>query len=148
MCGFLADAIIQACEKQKFKMISYVFMPTHVHLIVMPVKESYSISDLLKSVKQPVARREISYLKRNEPDKLEMLSIGGGTPGYRIWMMGGGYDRNIMHTDHLENSINYLHNNPVRKGLVKNVLDWKWSSVRDWQQNEKGIIPIEKDLLF
>jgi putative transposase len=127
-CNNLAESIIKSCEKLGYGVVAYVFMPTHVHLLVLPNKSDYSISDFLRSVKQPVARKEISYLRLNEPEKLEYLLSGWEIPKHLFWLRGGGYDRNIINPDYLENSINYIHNNPVRKELVNSVLDWKWSS--------------------
>ena len=141
---YLAQSIIKSCEKFNFAVVAYVFMPTHVHLLVHPNDKIYSISDFLKSVKQPVARKEISYLKRNDSDKLELLLSGWESPKYLFWLRGGGYDRNIIKAETLENSMNYIHDNPVRKGLVKRASDWKWSSFKDWWLNEEGQIPIVK----
>ncbi len=32
----------------------------------------------------------------------------------------------------LHEPIEYIHNNPVRRGLVDCATDWLWSSARDW----------------
>jgi hypothetical protein len=44
--------------------------------------------------------------------------------------------------------INYVHFNPVKDGLVKNVRDWKYSSLREYlgERNEKSR-PVSKALL-
>jgi len=59
----------------------------------MPENKEYSISAFLKSVKQPVARKEILYLRENEPEKLEKLSTGWEKPQYLFRQRGGGYFR-------------------------------------------------------
>ena len=145
-CNNLSQSIINSCEKLDYGVAAYVFMPTHVHLLVLPNKTDYSISDFLRSVKQPVARKEISYLKWNESEKLKPLLSGWEKPKYIFWLRGGGYDRNITEGETLRKSIDYIHNNPVRKGLVNSALDWKWSSVRDWLLDEEGVIPVVKSL--
>ena len=60
--GYLADAIPAARQKHAFDPWAYVFMPEHVHLLVWPRAETYSISDILRSM-QPVSRRAILYLQ-------------------------------------------------------------------------------------
>ncbi len=142
---YLSKSVITACEKLDYSVIAYVFMPTHVHILVRPNRYSYSISDFLRLVKQPVARMEISYLKRYEPEKLVLLSTEK-KPKYLFWLRGGGFDRNVTDIDCLNHSMNYIHNNPVRKGLVTNALDWKWSSAKDWLTGDRGEIPIDKKL--
>jgi putative transposase len=42
----------------------------------------------------------------------------------------GGYDRNINDPRTLLYMIEYLHHNPVRRGLVKRATAWPWSSAR------------------
>ena len=41
---------------------------------------------------------------------------------------GGGYDRNATEPRTLLQMIDYIHNNPVRRGLVAKATDWIWSS--------------------
>ncbi|HEY7117221.1 MAG TPA: hypothetical protein VH475_11575, partial [Tepidisphaeraceae bacterium] len=49
---------------------------------------------------------------------------------YRFWQAGGGYDRNIERVATAWNSVDYIHNNPVRRGLVRTPCEWEWSSAR------------------
>jgi putative transposase len=41
--------------------------------------------------------------------------------------------------------LRYLHRNPVKRGLVQNPEDWKWSSFRHYALREVGIIEIESE---
>jgi putative transposase len=49
---------------------------------------------------------------------------------YCFWQRGGGYDRNVIDARTLFSMIEYIHNNPVRRGLVEDATDWIWSSAR------------------
>ena len=49
---------------------------------------------------------------------------------FRFWQEGPGFDRNIFSPEALEASIDYIHNNPVKRGLCQKAADWKWSSAR------------------
>jgi putative transposase len=40
--------------------------------------------------------------------------------------------------------IDYIHLNPVRRGLVERAMDWRWSSVAAF---ESGISPISVDAI-
>ena len=51
---------------------------------------------------------------------------------FRYWQEGPGYDRNLTEPRSLLGSIDYLHGNPVRRGLVKKAVDWRWSSARHY----------------
>jgi len=144
-CNYLVDAIISGREKHKFDLWAYVFMPNHVHLLICPREQQYSISDMLLSIKQPVSRKAVNFLKNNNPDGLKNLSTSQIYRPYRFWQKGGGYDRNITKTQTIIDSVRYIHNNPVRKGLVENAAQWYYSSVADWENIRQGPIPIDFD---
>jgi putative transposase len=143
-CQYLADAIIKAGNAHGFSVLSYVFMPEHVHLLIWPKCEEYSIPDILSSIKQSVSRRELQYLRRNRPEKLVCLSTGQKHTPYRFWQDGGGYDRNIKDESTLMHVVEYTHNNPGGRGLVELPLEWKWSSARFWSDGSEDIIPIDR----
>jgi len=144
-CTYLVDAIVASRKKHDFDLWAYVFMPDHVHLVICPRKEDYSISGVLRSIKQPVARRAIQYLKRSNPTGLKCLATGDRDDPYRFWQKGGGYDRNITEVETLVQSVQYIHNNPVRKGLVKTADQWCYSSAADWLNTGSGPISIDFD---
>jgi putative transposase len=41
--------------------------------------------------------------------------------------------------------LRYLHRNPVKRGLVTEPGDWKWSSFRHYALREIGIVEIESE---
>lgn len=144
-CLWLVNSINSARRKHEFDLWAYVFMPNHVHLIVCPRAEQYSISSILWSIKQPVARRAIRYLRINHPSSLRLLATGQASNPYQFWQKGGGYDRNIVSVQILIEAVHYIHNNPVRKGLVETPDQWHYSSAADWDGTTSGPIPIDRD---
>ena len=76
----------------------------------------------------------MNFLKKTDPAWLERLTARqpGGKVERHFWQPGGGYDRNIFSTKALMSVVNYIHANPVRRGLVEDPLDWEWSSARWW----------------
>ena len=144
-CEYLVDSIISSREKPKFDLWAYVFMPNHVHLLICPKRQQYSISDILLSIKQPVSRKAVNYLKSNNPDGLKYLATSQIHRPYRFWQKGGGYDRNMTKVKTIIDSAHYLHNNPVRKGLVEITDQWHYSSAAAWQGTGQGPIPIDFD---
>ena len=104
-------------------------MPDHVHLVVWPRDRQYDDSDFLKAVKEPVSRRAIQFLRREAPAWLEKIRVRRGLRiEHHFWQPGRGHDRNITASKTLLSMIEYVHLNPVRRGLVKRARDWKWSS--------------------
>ncbi|MBN1972901.1 MAG: transposase [Sedimentisphaerales bacterium] len=144
-CKYLVDSINSSREKYRFDIWAYVFMPNHVHLLICPKNEIYSISDILLSIKQPVSRKAITYLRKNNPAGLKFLATSQRNRPYQFWQKGGGYDRNIIKDKTVINVVRYIHNNPVRKNLVEIPEKWSYSSAADWQKAGEGPISIDFD---
>jgi len=130
---WLVEAIDRAREKHSFHVWAYVIMPEHVHLLLWPTKVEYDISDIYSSIKQSVAKRALVYVRRNAPAFLSRMEDRqpNGKTHYRFWQRGGGYDLNVVEPAIIYRQIEYIHNNPVRRGLCEKVEDWLWSSAAD-----------------
>jgi putative transposase len=128
-CQWLAEAIENARSRECFSLWAYVFMPDHVHLLIYPHSSDYDMADIRKAIKKPVAERAIKYLVEHSPEWLPRITRQrGGRIERLFWQSGGGYDRNVTSPRVLLSVIDYLHMNPVRRGLVERAVEWKWSS--------------------
>jgi len=142
---YFAESVRKAREKHAFDVWAYVLMPEHVHLLIWPREEAYSISSILKSIKQSVSRKAINWLQRENPEGQSQLATGQKDSPYRFWLDGGGYDRNIRKADTIRKVMDYIHGNPVKRGLVETPEEWVWSTCRDWTLGEAGPIPLDKE---
>src|SRR5207253_11478290 len=127
-----------------------VFMPDHVHLIVYPYAEPYSVARILETIKRPVGAKAIRYLETTSSPWLATLTRQRGQRTERVfWQSGGGYDRNITSPGTLLRMIDYLHENPVRKKLVADPREWRWSSAGHYLggQSPISIDPIPREWL-
>jgi hypothetical protein len=65
---------------------------------------------------------------------------------YHIWQQGyddlGVYNPKVVRT-----KLNYIHNNPVRKGLVEKPEDYLYSSARNYILDDQSIIRVDTELL-
>lgn len=50
-----------------------------------------------------------------------------GVVRHRFWQRGGGYDRNLNRANTIHATIAYIHENPVRRGLVDRAEALRWS---------------------
>jgi putative transposase len=138
---------IQALERARqefgFQLWAYVIMREHVHLLVNPGHCPEHMSAFLRSLKEPVARLAIRHLRTHSPEWLARVTVREGDRiRHRFWQPGGGYDRNVENHHALRAMIDYLHANPVRRGLVARAEEWEWSSAR-WFA---GIQPVRIDM--
>lgn len=127
---WLIEAIEKARRNLAFDVWAYVIMPEHAHLLVWPRRTIYDTSRILSAIKRPVAIKAIRYLREHSAAWLQRLAVCSrdGESRYRFWMPGGGYDRNVIEPSTAHEMVEYIHLNPVRRGLVTRAEDWKWSS--------------------
>ncbi|WP_154898395.1 REP-associated tyrosine transposase [Gimesia maris] len=137
----LCQSIERALRRYQFGLIAFVIMPNHVHLLVYPQQQECKIDRFLFAVKRPFSYRIKQLLQETQDRLLDDLTIRDrpGNTVFRFWQEGPGYDRNLSSLKAVEASIGYIHMNPVRKKLVDQSRDWKWSSAR-WYESEGELV--------
>ena len=148
---WLAESIDDAASSHEFHLNAFVFMPEHVHLLIWPTPgetAAEDISSFLAAVKRPVSRRVKAALSESvastSSQRLRKLLTIRDRPGstvFRFWQEGPGYDRNLDNEKSVTACIEYIHNNPVNRGLVKLPTDWKWSSARWYASDCQQVDP-------
>ena len=126
----LVRCIDAAGQELDFRLAAFVFMPEHLHLLVVPMLPEPAIDRYLARIKQPFSKwvkQHLLELKSPLVDRLTVRERPGKTC-FRFWQEGPGYDRNLTTPAVIDTAIEYIHMNPVRRGLVKRAVDWKWSS--------------------
>jgi len=113
MAEITQNALIQF-DGVKYRLIAWVIMPNHLHVLIEPF---IAIGKIVQSWKSFTGRWA---LKHNAELKL-------GIPGEHFWMREY-WDRFIRDKQHLDAVIKYIHNNPVKTGLCSVATEWKWSS--------------------
>ena len=117
--------------KYSFRLIGYVVMPEHVHLLITePGKDDPS--KVLQVLKQRVSRT--------------LLAKGGDSnhPSEQHFWQRRFYDFNVWTGRKLTEKLEYMHMNPVNRKLVSHPKDWPWSSWSYYATGEKGLIGIDR----
>ena len=126
----IRDLFLQCLERTRrkfhFRVYGYVVMPEHVHLLVSE-PENTLLSRAIQALKIAVARRAI----RNRAEN-------AGT----LWQKRY-YDHNVRSHRSFEDKLQYMHCNPVKRGLAAGPEDWRWSSFRHYAMREFGPVDIE-----
>lgn len=129
---WMVDSLNRVRQNLNVSIWAYVIMPEHVHLLLFPREPGIGISRILAALKAPVSRAAKNYLQETgQQEWLNRLTTKKGSgETFRFWQPGGGYDHNLWNSRPIEEVINYIHANPVRRGLVERPTDWDWSSAR------------------
>jgi len=142
---WLVDAIDLARRKHQFNLWAYVIMPEHVHLIVCPRRDDYDVSRFLSTLKLSVTRKALAFVRQEKPTSLPLMldAQPNGNSHYRFWQRGGGFDRNLWSEKVIFAEIDYIHANPVRRGLCAKPEEWAWSSAGDYGSHGPGPLSID-----
>jgi putative transposase len=125
--NLFVDALEKIRERHQFLVVGYVVMPDHVHLLIgEPAKGTPSM--VLQALKQRVSRD----LRKTERD--------GDLQ--RFWQARF-YDFNVHSAKKRMEKLDYMHANPVKRGLVKNPAAWVWSSWSFYAAGKTGLVRID-----
>ncbi len=110
------DAILRHClhdHGKRFQLRAAVIMPDHVHLLLTPLCDErgwpYGLASILKRIKGTSAR-SVNRL------------IGSLGP---VWQEES-FDHVLRSNENFEEKLEYIRQNPVRRGLVRNPEDYRW----------------------
>ncbi len=122
-----------------FLLLAYVIMLDHLHWISDSERKP---ADILRFVDGIMSHRVIQFLKDGDhQSSLEKLRIARKKRnyGHSLWEH---HSKTLLLTGEsaLMQKVNYIHQNPVRAGLVERAEDYRWSSARCWTGN---ILPDE-----
>jgi len=122
-------------------------MPEHVHLLILPMPSQPRVGPILSTLKMSVSVRAVRWAKEHLPDFLERLADAApnGSVTHRFWQRGAGYDRNLWSPKHIWETIDYIHRNPVERGLCERPEDWEWSSYQAWTDPTSGLLTIDRE---
>jgi putative transposase len=144
---WLVEAIQAARQKHQFELWGCVIMPEHVHLLIWPKHTNYRAHLILADIKRPVGQQAIAWLEANHPEFLTRLTVCNRNRTYRrFWQAGPGQDRNVFDPNAAHRIVDYIHNNPVRRGLVSSSEQWLWSSAADWAGKEDSRLKVDKTI--
>ncbi len=125
------SALDEARRSAGFLLLAYVLVTDHLHAII---GSELKPSKVLQYVNGIVVHRVIGFLKTNgyhlslkkirhaKKDREYQYSLWDHHPQAKI----------LTSEDVVLQKVNYVHQNPVRAGLVKRAEDCRWSSVRCW----------------
>jgi len=128
----LSRSIDEAGRIEQFDLIAFVFMPEHIHLLTNPRSAEPQFGRYLARIKQPFSKAVKQILVARSSPLVDQLTVQErpGKTSFRFWQEGAGFDRNFFSPPAIAAAIDYIHHNPVRRGLCVRATDWPWSSAR------------------
>ncbi|HVW16306.1 MAG TPA: transposase [Mucilaginibacter sp.] len=146
----LTDSIKFSIANKGLTVHAWVIMPNHVHMIVS-AKPEHELMGIIRDIKKFTSRMIIKAIEDNvqESRKHWMLwlfksagSKNSNNNEYQFWQQDN-HPIELTTDGMIGQRLNYLHENPVKAGLVWEPADYKYSSAIDYYKQESGLIEIE-----
>jgi putative transposase len=102
----------------RYRLLGWVIMPNHIHVLAKMVP-GHTLPAVVQAWKSFTAKEANRALGRTGP----------------FWHRDF-YDRFVRDERHLGNALRYIHENPVKAGLVEKAEQWQFSSARVWSEGD------------
>ena len=141
-------------DEMRFHLLGYVVMPEHVHLLLGEPKQG-TPSTVLQKLKLRVARKLRKGKQPQDPGSegepeapstaMTRLAFGDTGEPLRAFWQARFYDFNLYSVGKKKEKLNYMHANPVIRGLVEHPREWPWSSWAFYYGGGDGLLAIDVD---
>ncbi len=149
-CDILISNIKHYQARYAFRIFDYVIMPTHFRWIVEVKPELGTVSDIIRDLKKNSAWDLMEVFERNGSHKLCSLfsnAAAGFSDQKQKFQMKRFDDEYINNIQMLRAKLEYIHNNPVKAGLVVNPEEYKYSSARNYIMGDHSILQVDTDCI-
>jgi REP element-mobilizing transposase RayT len=145
-CKIVTDSL-NFCAQGKFMAINaYVIMPTHLHMILFDVDfNSERLKHTLDDMRKFTGRRLLDHSADHLPECFteEFRRQAGEDRRRRFWQPTQ-HPVGIFSEGFWKQKMDYLHQNPCRKGLVLRPEDWRFSSAWYWSAREENAVQLSE----
>ena len=141
------DALLRDFEfyrnKYGCKILAYVIMPEHYHIVV-DFRHPDDLHGWLHDLQLHTANEIAKWLKQTaNPDDLAVYARhANGKSKLAIWKEQS-RAVGIVSESVLRTKIEYIHNNPVKRKLVDEPSQWPWSSWRNYYLEDASVLRID-----
>ncbi len=145
-CNLLIRQIKTWQAHFQFAILGYVIMPSHFHWIVKVQPSLGTISDVMRELKSHAAWTIMDELERDARHEFTALFAGasrGVNDQRRKFWMKRFDDQVIRNQKMFMAKLLYIHNNPVKAGLVERAEDYEFSSARNYINGDHSVLYVD-----
>ena len=145
LANVVVDSLNYCVEKKGLEVYAWCLMPSHLHMIARAAEQSENdLSSIMRDFKKFTSKTIIETMPEIGESRREwmMKHFHSGPNSYQVWQEG-------MHPIELSKGkftaqkLDYIHNNPVVAGIVREPWDYLLSSATDYcLMNRKGLVKI------
>jgi len=140
-CCDILVASLEHCRQHKaLKIYGWVILDNHFHAVL----SAPNLSGVLRDLKSFTANRIIKQLQAEGREwllnQVQYYRVAHRAQEHQIWQ-DGSHPQAVMSDEMMRQKLDYLHNNPVKRGWVAAPEHWRYSSAHEWLG---GVEPVLK----
>lgn len=154
-CSKIVVRSLEYCQREKgLNVYAYVIMSSHLHLILQAKEESIGLSGIIRDFKKFTSKALLDWILNDKREsRADWLKVvfkfhgdkNGNNKYYQVWKQDN-HPKVLLHPRFIRQKLAYIHNNPVKSGLVTEPEYYKYSSASQYiNGSEEG--PLRERLL-
>ena len=139
-CLIMTNSLNYCHQHKHLRINAFVIMPTHVHLIVFDADfDNERLKQTLRDMRQYTGRMLADVCEKRLPAAFgQTIRQTQRTDRARQFWQQSKHPVAIWSAGFWQTKVTYLHDNPRRKGLVTDVVAWRFSSAGYWLGEPPG----------
>ncbi len=131
----IIESLTYLTKSQRIYVYGFVIMSNHFHLIWQMMGD-HQRSDVQRDFLKYTGQQILKTMHKQQSEILKDLLVNAKDRKHQVW------ERNslgvpLWSPEVFRQKLDYIHNNPVKAGLCKLPEDYKYSSARFYEKNEK-----------
>ena len=146
------DSLKYCQDKKGLNLFAFVIMSNHMHLLAQSRNED--LSGFIRDFKRFTSAQFIDFIENGNESRRDWLRVVFEYHGMlkskqeiQIWTHES-HAELIYSQKFIEQKVNYIHNNPVKSGIVAKPEDYLYSSARNYADLESVIDVIKVDFIW
>jgi putative transposase len=143
----MIDSLKYCIAHKSLHLHGFVIMLNHAHYIVSTDRDK-NLSEVMRDFGTHTSRCLTEFLEHEK--RIDLLKVFKKAAEadrrgnrYKVWQEG--FHPITIESDHFfTEKLNYIHENPVRKGFVDRPSQWRYSSARNYELDDESAIAVEK----
>ena len=132
-CQIVVDSLNFCHRELSLRTNAYVIMPTHLHIIAFDAElDSKRLTKAVTALRKFTGRQLSEYCTAHLPVFDRVLHAAAGRDRERQFWQPTRHPEAIYGQQFWREKVDYLHDNPCRKGLVRRPEHWRFSSAAYW----------------
>ncbi len=145
-CSIVTESLNFCHRERALRINAFVIMPTHMHLIVFDAEfETNRLRKSITAMRRYTGHKLTDYVAQNQPTiHRQLVKATQRADRQRQFWQQSRHAEALYSYAFWKQKSDYLHDNPRRKGLVRDSTHWRFSSAAHWLLEPPG----ESDVLL